>query len=531
MNPNDAALSDAPENGTTQARAPARKTFWVWTGSTVAIALFIGVAWFAAHSLMAGHPSESDSTSHADESGSDVGEIPVKTQKPQTKTLVRSVELPGTIRPMAQAELYAKVPGYLKCIQRDPTAHQAGAEVLDFLTVVPGTAPWVALVKHTNGIGPAQIGWLNAPQKDIGSTVRAGELLLEIDAPELWQDVSQKEAQLQQAEAELEQANANVLTAQAQIRTTEALKIQVETDVRKSVSDFEYRKKQYERNSKVANDRLIAQEIVDEMRNQMNAAQAAWESSQAKVKAVQAELAVVSSKFTAAKADVLIKEARVRIAQQDVARARILAEYSHVHAPFDGVITARSIDEGDFIQNSSSGQSRTLMTIANVDRVLVVINVPERDAPLVELGTVADLRMDARPGAVLRGYVTRIGPTLDPLTRTRRVEIELDNHDRSMLPGMYGHVDLTLQRIENAQAIPATAVYSRGGENYILEVTDGVARRRKIRIRFDDGKELEVVKLEGNKEVPLTGTEELIVSNKGEIADGQRVRTGRSTKR
>jgi hypothetical protein len=90
---------------------------------------------------------------------------------------------------------------------------------------------------------------------------------------------------------------------------------------------------------------------------------------------------------------------------------------------------------------------------------------------------------------------------------------------------MYGRVTLTLQRIPDAQAIPATALYSRLGENFIIEAKEGVARKHKVRVRFDDGKEVEVVKLIGGKEIPLNGSEDLIVSNKGEIAEGQRVKT------
>jgi hypothetical protein len=92
---------------------------------------------------------------------------------------------------------------------------------------------------------------------------------------------------------------------------------------------------------------------------------------------------------------------------------------------------------------------------------------------------------------------------------------------------MYGDAQLILQQIENAPTLPATAVYSRGGKNYIMEVLDGVAQRHHVRILFDDGKEVVVAKLVDDNEVPLTGSEEIIVSNKGEIAEGQSVTASR----
>jgi hypothetical protein len=73
--------------------------------------------------------------------------------------------------------------------------------------------------------------------------------------------------------------------------------------------------------------------------------------------------------------------------------------------------------------------------------------------------------------------------------------------------------------------VPATALYSRKGENYIILVRDGVAQRQKVRIRYDDGREVEVVKLIDGQEVPLSESDEVVVSNKGELAEGQRVKT------
>jgi RND family efflux transporter MFP subunit len=212
------------------------------------------------------------------------------------------------------------------------------------------------------------------------------------------------------------------------------------------------------------------------------------------------------------------------VGRDELRRAEILADYTRLRAPFDGVITARNVDEGDFVQNSSSGQTRPLMTLAVVDRITIVLEVPERQSPFVRVGTEAVMHVDALKGQVIRAGVTRVSPALDPVSRTRRVEIDVENKEHKLLPGMYGQVTLTLQKIEDAYAVPATAVHSRGGENFILQVEEGVTRRHRVRIVYDDGKELVVVKQLAGKETPLDGSEELIVSNKGEIADGQRVR-------
>jgi len=134
------------------------------------------------------------------------------------------------------------------------------------------------------------------------------------------------------------------------------------------------------------------------------------------------------------------------------------------------------------------------------------------------------VRIDAQEQLHITGKVSRIARALDTQSRTMRIEVDLDNSQHKLMPGMYGHVTLILQRIENAMAIPATAVFSRRGENYIVLADKGIARRVPVHIRFDNGEELEVVMVDDNKEVTLTGKEELIVSNKGEIGDGQRIK-------
>lgn len=372
-------------------------------------------------------------------------EIPVNTVKPKMKTLVRTLYQPGSIKPWAQAELFAKTSGYLRQIARER---------------LPDGAP--------------------GPVKDIGSRVAAGEILVEIDVPELLQDVTQKESILKQTEAELEQTKTNVAAC---------------------VASVEFVTKQLVRLKDLARTNNVSQELVDEK---------------------QSELSVFSSRLANAKAEIQVREAKVQVARNEVERAHILANYAHIRAPFDGVITFRGFDVGDFVQNATTGQPHPILTVAAIDKVKFVLQVPEKESAWVQPG--GEVRIAEWS---VKGNVSRVNPALDPLSRTRQVEVDLDNDDGKLVPGLYAEATVVLQKIQNAQAIPATAVYSRRGENFVLLVREGVSHRQKVRIRFDDGKELEVVKLVDSNEIPLDSTDELIVSNKGEIAEGQLVRTSR----
>jgi RND family efflux transporter MFP subunit len=490
----------------------------LWLGGAAAVLVVTGAALALALKGGAVLRASNGSAAVKKPEGNGSAGVSVNTVRPQKKTLERTLVQPGSIEPWAQAELFAKASGYLKSIQRAATPHLAADLVAQTMAV---SGPPVACAARL--AAGTRVAMWQVPRKDIGTPVTAGELLLEIDTPDRLQEIVEKEALLAQRQAELEAAQTALATFEAAIRTARAQKAQAESDVRRFESEHIFRSKELVRLKELVRTRTVTPESADEKENQVNAALAAWESSQARVQTAEAEITVASSKLAAARADIKVKEALVQVAREALRQANIQADYGRIYAPFDGFITFRGVDEGDFVQNATSGQPRKLMTVTAMDRLRVVLQVPEKDAPWVHPGTGITMVLDARTGWQVHGHVARTANALEPQTRTLQAEIDLDNRDRQLLPGMYGQVTLTLQKIKGAQAIPATAVYSRRGENFILQVQNGVARRQRVRIRFDDGKEVEVVKLLGNEEVPLDGSEELIVSNKGEIADGQRV--------
>src|SRR5262249_2391038 len=249
------------------------------------------------------------------------------------------------------------------------------------------------------------------------------------------QDVAQKEALFLMAEAELRQARTSIGTYEAGVTAAHAHKKQAEADIGRYASEHMYRCIQLKRLEDLLKDRIATEEGVAQTRNQVNAALAAWESSKLHAQAAQADLTMVSSKLAAARDDILVKEAHVRVAREDLRRAQIVADYANIRAPFDGVITYRAVDEGDFIQNSSGSLSRHVTTIVANDRVKVVLQAPERDARWVRAGAEATLQLDAGANWQVKGTVSRTSQALDPDSLTMTVEIDLDNADHQLLPG------------------------------------------------------------------------------------------------
>ena len=300
------------------------------------------------------------------------------------------------------------------------------------------------------------------------------------------------------------------------------------------------------------------------------------------------------SALRTAEADIELKRSLIEVARKSRDRSRAMLEYSQITAPFDGVVVKRNVDVGTFVQNASTGQSLPLLTIARNDIVTVVMKVPDNDAPFVTRDTEAVIEVDDLPGVVIRGKVTRVAPWIQNKDRTMRVEVDLyndtpENYDRfrantiaarlswtaadsplalaslrsctravcvvnsksrqdplpelplvsgrnvapHLIPGMTGYMRLNLRSFHDTYLIPSSAVFTRGGKPYIMEVKDGLAHQLPVRVEVSDGKLAKVSLIdkpespaEGTAEVTseLTGKEVILVSRQTEIADGQPVK-------
>lgn len=394
----------------------------------------------------------------------------VQTVTPERRDLVAVFEQPGIIEPVAAADLYSRVSGYVKL-----------------------------------------------QKVDIGDRVRQGEILLEVDVPELAQELAFKEALFQQAEAELVQAEANVEAAQGALEANVAQVGLADAEVSKAESDQAFRQGEYERFSGLAASNAATKQVAAEKKNLYQAAQSALHSAQAKRRAVAADEIVLKSKLSAANADVATRTAKIAVAKADREKTRVLFDYAHLKTPFDGVITRRNVDVGDYVSSPGSDRATPLFTLMKIDTVTVVLRVPEKEVPAIRIGSPAVIHLDAFGDEEIRGQVSRMALSLEEKSRTMRVEVDLPNADGKLYPGMYGKMKVTLVNLPDALTVPATALYGQDRELFVVTIADNTARKVKVRTGFDNGSVVQI--LDG-----LQGDEQVVISNKGELADGQKVR-------
>jgi RND family efflux transporter MFP subunit len=315
-------------------------------------------------------------------------------------------------------------------------------------------------------------GYIKSRSVDIGDRVKVGQVLAEIEAPELDQQIRQAQAAIDQARSTIEQTQA----ALQQGQSNESLA--------KITADREQR--------------LFDKNVVSRQEN--DTAQMQYAAQQANVQALGKAVSAARSSASATEAN--------------LARLNDLKNYLTVRAPFDGVITVRNIDVGALVNEGST----LLYRIAQTGRLRTYLNVPQTDASSVRAGQQATLSIVDLPGRKFPGQVTRTSNALDPATRTLLVEVQVDNSSGALMPGMYSEVDLSVPRQDPPLVIPGDTLVLRTDGPQVAVVGPGdLVHYQRILLGRDFGDRLEV--LEGLQE-----GQKLVVNPSDTIREGVRVK-------
>jgi multidrug efflux pump subunit AcrA (membrane-fusion protein) len=369
-------------------------------------------------------------------------------------------------------------------------------------------------------------------------------------------------------------ATANRITAEKAAKTAD-LWIKVKAaEVDRALASERFRQKELKRFEGLASgpNRAVTDDIVDERREYWEAAVAGSAAARFAVDDAKAELEKANAKLEAAKADEKVADSLVGVAKKDQDKAQALLNFATIRAPFDGIVTSRKVDPGHFVQNAATAHTEPLLTVVRDDIVTVYMKVPDKFAFFVTTNTDAVIQMDTLPGVVIRAKVTRYSGSLDTPQHDRTMRVEVDLYNRGatqykedlerektsskgdlktktlpffpqvvgkdiqenglrLMPGQYGSMRLVLKSFGNAYLLPHNAVVSQGGASYVFVVKKGVAVKVPVDVQADNGEEVKVALIEKarGQEVKrdLTGEEEIVITNQGELGYGQAIKTTR----
>ena len=274
-------------------------------------------------------------------------------------------------------------------------------------------------------------GYIRWIKVDIGDLVRSGEVLADLEVPELQDQYLGAQAEVKHSQADIGRAQSQVVSAQA---TYTALHLD------------------YTRLAEASKERpgLIAQQELDDARS--------------KDEEAAAQIAVARAALEAT-------EEQLGVSRANSHRYQTLTGYEQIVAPFSGVVTMRYADVGSLIQagQDSNTQTMPVVQVSQSDLLRLRMPVPESDVPFIKLGGEIQIKVSAT-GKTFMGKIVRFARALDPNTRTMLTEVDVPNPNLVLSPGMYAETKIQLQKRDNTLILPTEAIVQNGDQAYVLVV-------------------------------------------------------------
>ena len=303
---------------------------------------------------------------------------------------------------------------------------------------------------------PKVTGFVKTIRVDRGSRVRTGELMAQLEAPELVAQRAEAQSKLQAAEAQLAVARSK---ADADASTSDKLNAASATP-----------------GVVAGNDLVLAQKAVEADQGLMAAAQQVAEAA--------------------------------RQALQSVTQ---MEEYLRVTAPFDGVVTERNVHPGALVgPNSGPAAMTPMVRLVQNDRLRLVVPVPETYIAGVTEGATIAFTVPAYPGRTFTGTIARLAHAVDVKTRTMAVELDVMNKDGRLAPGTFCQIQWPVHRPEPSLFVPSGSVASTTDRTFVVRIRNGKAEWVDVRTGLASGPLTEIFgDLRPGETVAVRGTDEI----------------------
>ena len=209
------------------------------------------------------------------------------------------------------------------------------------------------------------------------------------------------------------------------------------------------------------------------------------------------------SDFDVAQASFLTSQAAVKVATANLKReqamlraARIRLGYTKVQAEWQQGDNERTVAERFFYEGNTVAANTPILSIVEIDPVIAVIQVTEKDYPLIKLGQQATVQADAFPDQNFPGIVTRISPIFRETSRQARMELEVANPDHMLKPGMFSRCTLVLQEEKDAISIPQMALTQRNNSLGVFTIVENGTSVKWIPVKqgFKNGDFVQILK-------------------------------------
>jgi RND family efflux transporter MFP subunit len=321
-------------------------------------------------------------------------------------------------------------------------------------------------------------GYLKEIRVEAGDRVRQGQLIATLEIPEFNNDLNQAAASRRRSESEVARARSEVQRAQS---TLDAAKLI------------------YSRLATVARSRpnLLAQQEVDD---------------------ALAKMRIAEAQLDTAKAGLAVAEEHARAQEASEARAKTMADYTVIVAPFSGLITKRFADKGAMIQAGTASQTQAMPVarLSQVDHLRLILPVPESVVPGIRIGRAVKVKVPALD-QTFDGRVSRFSGKVDSATRTMETEVDVANPRLLLKPGMYAYADLALESKIAALTVPIQSISRKENKASVMIVNArNQIEQREVATGLESDSSVEIVAGLGENEF-------VVIGNQGQLKPGQSV--------
>jgi RND family efflux transporter MFP subunit len=310
-------------------------------------------------------------------------------------------------------------------------------------------------------------GYMKTRLVDLGDRVKAGQLMAEIETPEIDQQITQARASLAQSQAALKELQADIELSRANMNLSKVT---------------------LERWDHLATKGAVSKQEHDEKR---------------------ADYDVKKAQTDRAEASLATAQETVHASEANLKRLQEMKGFANVTAPFDGIVTERLIDIGTLINSGNDGISKEMFRVAKLAPLRIFVNVPQTYVQQIHPGQTAQLRVQELPNQVFPAQVVRISNSLDMASRAMLAILMTPNTAGTLYPGMYVQVHFAAGKSTPLLRVPGdTVMVTKSGPRVAVVGADNIVHFRPVKLGEDLGSEVEIVS--GLREG------ELVISNPGD---------------
>ncbi len=397
------------------------------------------------------------------------------------------------------------IPGFTGCsTQTDKSGPQvktaaAQKKKLEATTDITG----VLVPNSTSNIASKISGTVKTINSDVGSSVKAGDVLITLDTKDLEAQLKQSEAALNAAKDKAEQDRISLQSAKDTVDATKKLLADQEEQAKITLDNAE---KTLNRTAELFKSGSVSQSQLDSDKNKYDTAKMQYDMARVDGgSTARNQLEAVSGKYDLAKKQYDTSSgSALEQAEAAINTLKVQLSNATIVSPINGIVTNKNINAGEI-----ASQGTTLITIADTSSLKLKGTVLQDNLPFLKQNSEIDVSVDIYPGKVYKGQITSIGPMAVGTGEYFPIEISINNSG-DLKAGISAHSSLGITS-DDTVVVPLSAVVQNNGQSYVFVIKNNVASKRIVKSGLKNDKEIEILKgLDGGEQVAVTNVNSLI---------------------